>query len=227
MNLLMEDYILLSRLPKKDLDAKAVYSPKTLQKQHPEAYKRLIATEYMAPNGGLRPEALAAVKKVLVIETKLKKGIPLKSRTSANPGTIITHKKLEWFSKKFKKQYITANAFFAYLGKPHHAMNRKNHFMPSDKELVNCLIPPKTQSYKLTPYAYQIESFEGAKLIWFKYENDGTVAIQAFYYDFLQFHFKGSQFFTYHNDSRIFIAKPGIVNAMVMPFITHMHAPKI
>lgn len=227
--LTVEDYVVLSKISDKDIKARSIYSPKDLKQKHPKTYERLIKSEYMAENGGLRQEALDAIKQVKKLEATLIKGVPFNKRKTPDPTSILKED-LDWDSKIVNKQPITSNPFFAYLGKPHKLMNRKNKFSPTAKELIQCINPPKSQSYELTPYAYQITALDGIKIIWLKDPNGVPIAIQSYYFDFLNENLKGIKFYIYHNDTRIFARRHGKMQAMIMPFDisqTSMVVPKV
>lgn len=225
----MEDYIVLSKISEKDKKAKCFSSTKELKKKHPGTYERLIKSEYMEKNGELRQEAMDAIKQIQALEATLIKGVSIAKRKTPEPIAILKED-LEWDSKVVNKQHITSNPFFAYLGKPHRSMNRKNKFSPTEKQLIECITPPKSQSYELTPYAYQVTALDGIKLIWLQGPNVIPTTIQSYYFDFLNENFKGIKFYIYHNDNRVFGYKNGKMQAMIMPFDysqTPMVPPKI
>jgi hypothetical protein len=229
MQLLMEDYVVLSKISDDDRKARSFHSPKTLKKEHPKTYERLIKSEYMAENGGLRQEALDAIDQIKNLEATLIKGVPFNKRKTPDP-TAILKENLDWDSKIVNKQPITSNPFFAYLGKPHRSMNRKNKFSPTAKQLIQCVDPPKSQSSELIPYAYQITALDGIKIVWLRDPNGVPVAIQSYYFDFLNENLEGIKFYIYHNDTRIFAHRHGKMQAMIMPFDTsqtHMVVPKV
>lgn len=189
-----------------------------------ECRNRLLADGLIEINEGRAiptPKSKPIIQKMLDAEIKLQRGIRITTRTKIDSNDIL-NTGLPWTTKTFvskKDLTLTVNPCFSYRGNPVKGLTLDKEYKPDKKNILTRLEVPK-DAKSAKPVYYQQTALDGIKLVWFKYNAEGFLAIQACYHDFIVSKFKEVKWYCSNLSSLVYATEGKDICGMVMPYDT-------
>jgi len=185
-----------------------------------ECHARLFENGFIDAEGNSTEKAKPVIQKMLDAERHLQRGIRIDKRTKTDPNAILDTG-FQWTSQSFPSKNITLtiNPCFSYFGRPIKGLIIDKKYKPDKNSILSKLDIPKDAKCA-KPIYYQQTALDGIKLIWFKYNSEGFLAIQACYYDFLINKFKEVKWYCSNLSSLVYATKGKNLCGMVMPYDT-------
>ena len=190
--------------------------------EDPTSVGRLIRAGVIKEDGVLTDAGQELLAKVLKAEKKLQVGIPFKRRTSADPAKIKEPSRRSWKTGRVGNQLVTTNSEIIFTG-PSVLSTTKASIDLRKKLHPAVALALKGDFVEVWPHTFQIESLGGGGLVWLARKGqDGWVAIQAKYYDFLRAKFPTGRWYAVDGERPVQIRvknkgwKNGVV-ALVQP----------